>query len=58
MANMLEGGGATPICSLQELEDMGYKIVAYPLSMLGVSVRGTMNGAPFVGSSCALGEEL
>lgn len=39
MANMLEGGGKTPICSLPELEDMGYKIVAYPLSMLGVSVR-------------------
>ena len=39
MANMLEGGGATPICSPAELEDMGYKIVAYPLSLLAVSVR-------------------
>jgi hypothetical protein len=40
MANMLEGGGKTPLCSLAELEDMGFKLVAYPLSLFGVSVRG------------------
>ena len=39
MANMLEGGGSTPICSPQELEDMGFSIVAYPLSLLAVSVK-------------------
>lgn len=39
MANMLEGGGKTPILSPIELADMGYKIVAYPLSLMGVSIR-------------------
>ena len=39
MANMLEGGGSTPICTPQELEDMGFSIVAYPLSLLAVSVN-------------------
>ena len=38
MANMLEGGGKTPLCTLTELEDMGFKLVAYPLSLFGVSV--------------------
>ncbi|KAL3835050.1 hypothetical protein ACJIZ3_009786 [Penstemon smallii] len=39
MANMLEGGGRTPIISPIELADVGYKIVAYPLSLMGVSIR-------------------
>lgn len=39
MANMLEGGGKTPILNLLELEDIGYKLVAYPLSLLGVSIQ-------------------
>ncbi|RLM73154.1 2,3-dimethylmalate lyase [Panicum miliaceum] len=39
MANMLEGGGKTPILSPVELEDIGYKIIAYPLSLIGVSMR-------------------
>ncbi|KAL8256341.1 hypothetical protein R6Q59_031408 [Mikania micrantha] len=38
MANMLEGGGKTPILTPLELEEIGYKIVAYPLSLLGVSI--------------------
>lgn len=36
---MLEGGGKTPILNLLELEDIGYKLVAYPLSLLGVSIQ-------------------
>lgn len=36
---MLEGGGKTPILTPIELEDMGYKIVAYPLSLIGVSIQ-------------------
>ena len=36
---MLEGGGKTPILNLLELGDIGYKIVAYPLSLLGVSIQ-------------------
>lgn len=38
-ANMLEGGGKTPILSPLELEDIGFKIVVYPLSLVGVSIR-------------------
>lgn len=38
-ANMLEGEGKTPILNLLELEEIGYKIVAYPLSLLGVSIQ-------------------
>ncbi|KAM1049976.1 hypothetical protein TB2_031307 [Malus domestica] len=37
-ANMLEGG-KTPILNPLELEDVGYKIVAYPLSLIGVSIQ-------------------
>lgn len=39
MANMLEGGGKTPILAPAELEELGFKLVAYPLSLLGVSIR-------------------
>ncbi|XP_076882873.1 uncharacterized protein LOC143531471 [Bidens hawaiensis] len=39
MANMLEGGGKTPILTPLELEEVGFKIVVYPLSLLGVSIR-------------------
>ncbi|XP_024987119.1 uncharacterized protein LOC112522243 [Cynara cardunculus var. scolymus] len=39
MANMLEGGGKTPILTPLELEDIGYKLIAYPLSLMAVSIR-------------------
>ncbi|MCL7039767.1 hypothetical protein MKW94_026010 [Papaver nudicaule] len=39
MANMLEGGGKTPILNPIELDQIGFKIVSYPLSLIGVSVR-------------------
>ncbi|XVE81118.1 hypothetical protein DITRI_Ditri15bG0037000 [Diplodiscus trichospermus] len=39
MANMLEGGGKTPVLTPLELEEIGYKLVAYPLSLIGVSIR-------------------
>eukprot|EP01018_Ginkgo_biloba_P032836 Gb_35353 [translate_table: standard] len=39
LANMLEGGGKTPLLSPIELEEIGFKIVCYPLSLLGVSIR-------------------
>ncbi|GKV27281.1 hypothetical protein SLEP1_g36468 [Rubroshorea leprosula] len=39
LANMLEGGGKTPILTPFELEDIGYKLVVYPLSLMGVSIR-------------------
>lgn len=37
-ANMLEGGGKTPILTPMELEELGFKIVAYPLSLIGVAI--------------------
>ncbi|GAV90444.1 PEP_mutase domain-containing protein [Cephalotus follicularis] len=39
LANMLEGGGKTPILNPLELEDVGYKLVVYPLSLIGVSIQ-------------------
>lgn len=39
LANMLEGGGKTPILSPAELERIGFKLAAYPLSLLGVSIK-------------------
>lgn len=39
MANMLEGGGKTPLLPPEKLEEIGFKLVAYPLSLLGVSIR-------------------
>ncbi|KAJ8755354.1 hypothetical protein K2173_019152 [Erythroxylum novogranatense] len=39
MANMLEGGGKTPILTPFELAEVGYKLVVYPLSLIGVSIR-------------------
>lgn len=39
MANNLEGGGRTPLLPPQQLRALGFKIVAYPLSLLGVSIR-------------------
>ena len=36
---MLEGGGKTPILNPLELADVGFKLVTYPLSLLGVSIQ-------------------
>ena len=36
---MLEGGGKTPILSPAELEEIGFRLVVYPLSLVGVSMR-------------------
>lgn len=44
MASLLEGGGMTPMVPLQRLQFMGFKLVAYPLSLLAVSVQA-MQGA-------------
>ena len=38
MANMLEGGD-TPILSQAELRDMGFNLVAYPLTLLSSVMR-------------------
>lgn len=32
VANMVEGGGKTPVLPLRELKEMGYKLVIYPVS--------------------------
>ena len=35
--------GITPILSSEELEDMGYKIAAYPLTILSAAVEAMQN---------------
>jgi len=37
MANMIEGG-ATPVLAPRDLEDIGYKLVAYPVTLLEAAV--------------------
>ena len=39
LANMVEGGGKTPILSLPELKRMGYKIALYPVSAWMASIK-------------------
>ncbi|KAF6146863.1 hypothetical protein GIB67_018516 [Kingdonia uniflora] len=39
MANMLEGGGKTPILNPIELEEIGFKLLSYPISLIGVFIR-------------------
>jgi len=43
MANMIEGG-KTPLLSMDQLEEIGYKIAVYPLTLLNVSI-GAMRTA-------------
>ncbi|EFH45549.1 hypothetical protein ARALYDRAFT_913232 [Arabidopsis lyrata subsp. lyrata] len=38
-ANMLESGGKVPILNPLELEEIAYKLVAYPISLIGVSIQ-------------------
>lgn len=52
MAHMLEGGGITPILSPSELQDVGYKIVAYPLSLIGVTVRAIQDSLTAIKGGC------
>ena len=53
MANNLEGGGKTPILSAEELEGLGFKLLAFPLSLLGVSINA-MRGALKVYVCCVV----
>jgi hypothetical protein len=46
MANMLEGGGSTPICSPAELEDMGFKVWR-------CTMKPVLKRVAFVGGACA-----
>lgn len=39
MANMLEGGGRTPLLPLSELGRLGFRLAAYPLTLLSAAVR-------------------
>lgn len=48
---MLEGGGETPILSPFQLEKLGFKIVAYLLSLFGVSIHACNVGLSFTHES-------
>lgn len=39
VANMVEGGGKTPVLPLRELKEMGYKLVIYPVSVHMAAIR-------------------
>lgn len=39
MANMVERGGKTPVLPPDRLRDLGYRIAAYPLTLLSASAR-------------------
>lgn len=39
LANMVEGGGKTPILPLKELKELGYKVVIYPASIWMASIK-------------------
>ena len=40
MASILEGGGKTPTFDPATLHQMGFRLVAYPLSVFGAAIRG------------------
>jgi 2-methylisocitrate lyase-like PEP mutase family enzyme len=48
MANMVEGG-ATPILSPPRLEALGYRIVAYPLTLLSAAARAMVQALEALG---------
>ncbi|XP_057960050.1 uncharacterized protein LOC131152282 isoform X2 [Malania oleifera] len=52
LANMLEGGGKTPILNPIELEEVGYKLVVYPLSLIGVSIRAMQDALSAIKRGC------
>ena len=54
MASMLEGGGKTPLLTQRELARMNFKLVAYPLSLLGVSVRAMQSALGVRASSTCM----
>jgi hypothetical protein len=55
MASLLEGGGKTPMVATGTLQQAGFKLVAYPLSLLGVSVKAMQNALQV---RCGLSAEL
>ena len=52
LANMLEGGGKTPILTPQQIEDLGFQLAVYPLSLIGASVRGLQVREVLSGLEC------
>ncbi|MBM3565730.1 MAG: isocitrate lyase/PEP mutase family protein, partial [Alphaproteobacteria bacterium] len=44
MANMLEGGGRTPILTPAELHDLGFAMIAYPTTLLFRAARAIERG--------------
>jgi hypothetical protein len=48
MANNLEGGGKTPVLPPAELAALGFKLVAYPLSLVGAAVAAQRDALAFI----------
>ena len=49
LANMIEGG-ETPVLGREELAEMGYTVAAYPLSLLGASIKAIRSSIETVSS--------
>ena len=48
MANNLEGGGKTPVLPPAELRALGFRLVAYPLSMVGAAVAAQRTALAYI----------
>ncbi|KAF5196192.1 Phosphoenolpyruvate carboxylase family protein, partial [Thalictrum thalictroides] len=48
----LKEGGKTPILNLIELEEIGFEIVCYPLSLIGVSIRAMKDALTAIKCGC------
>ena len=57
MANNLEGG-KTPQLSPMELQQLGFKLVAYPLSLLGVSLQAMRTALVTIADGRGLPESM
>lgn len=57
LANMLEGG-KTPILPLQQLEELGFALAAYPLTLLSAAVRAMQDALADLGHGRDLSARL
>ena len=47
LVNMLEGG-KTPLCSRKQLEELRYKIIAYPVTTLFSAIKASQNSLKYL----------
>jgi 2-methylisocitrate lyase-like PEP mutase family enzyme len=57
LANMIDGG-ATPVLSRERLEELGYRIAAYPVAMFGAAIAAMQSHLASLGRSRADDDRL